>query len=97
MERTELLDCLLDLAGELGIAVRRHKFRQGVTDEPLPRTGLCRVRGEAWLLVMEHEPIEDRIAAVAGALRESAPAELEGRYLPPRIREAIDPSGASPR
>lgn len=97
MERTELLDCLLDLAGELGMDVRRHKLRRVGTDEPLPRTGLCRVRGEAWLLVMEHEPIEDRIAAVAEALRESASEQLEERYLPPRIREAIDAPIASPR
>ena len=42
---------------------------------------------------MDHEPIEDRIAAVAQALREAAGDSLEERYLPPRIRETLESPG----
>ena len=97
MERSELLDALLDLARSFGVGVRRQKLRALAADERLPTTGLCRVNGEALLLVMDHEPIEDRIASVAVALREVAGASLEERYLPPRLRETLDATGPLPR
>ncbi len=90
MERAELLDALLELARNLGIAVRRQTLRAAAVDERLPTTGLCRINGEPILLVMDHEPIEDRIATVALALRQTAGDALEDRYLPPRIRETLE-------
>jgi len=87
VERPELLDQLIALAREAGLEVRA---AQG--GEPgLPLTsGVCRVRGELWLVVVPSDPLEDRIEVVADALRTHAAAFLESRYLPPALRERLD-------
>lgn len=89
MERSELLSCLVDLARAVGVSVREDRAT-GSEPELVPHSGRCRVRGEDWLVLLAHEPVEDRIAAVAEALRALAPDALEDRYLPPAVRGALE-------
>jgi hypothetical protein len=88
VEGQALLDCLVELAREAGIQVRVIPTSAAVTDLP-PRSGICRIRGSPWLLLASGEPLEDRIAAAAAALRTLAPGGLERRYLPPAVRERL--------
>ncbi len=84
VERKQILAELLELAREAGIRVR-----ESAPGEPL-RSGACRVRGEAWLVIAPGDPLEDRIAVVVSALRGEGAALLESRYLPPALRELLE-------
>jgi nucleotide-binding universal stress UspA family protein len=84
-----LLDFLVELAQEAGIRVRVIP-RSAEELHPAPRSGVCRIRGSPWLLLASGEPLEDRIEAAAMAVRTHAPEALEGRYLPPAVRERLD-------
>jgi hypothetical protein len=82
----ELLERLIGLAEEAGIAVRI--ARAGESELP-PRSGLCRVRGRPLLVVSAAEPLDARIEAVAAALRAHG-GLLEERFLPPAVRERLE-------
>jgi hypothetical protein len=94
VEPRPLLDLLIGLAEEAGIAVR--VARAGESELP-PRSGLCRVHGRLVLVVSAAEPLEARIEAVAAALREHGGGLLEARFLPPAVRERIDRPSPLPR
>ena len=89
MQGEALLDFLVELAQEAGIRVRVIP-RSAEEIQPAPRSGACRIRGAPWLLLASGEPLEDRIEAAAIAVRTHAPEALEGRYLPPAVRERLD-------
>jgi hypothetical protein len=92
VEREELLEQLVALAREAGIAVRRDAAARAAEGESGPRSGLCRLRGAPVLVLLAGDGVEERIAAAASALRSVAPELLEGRYLPPAVRQALEPS-----
>jgi hypothetical protein len=92
VEGPALLDYLVELAQEAGIQVRVIPGSGAVVDLP-PRSGICRIRGAPWLLLASDEPLEDRIEAAATAVRTHAPGALEGRFLPPAVRDRL----SSPR
>jgi hypothetical protein len=95
VEPRPLLELLLGLAEEAGIAVR--VARAGESELP-PRSGLCRVRGRPVLVISAAEPVEARIEAAAAALREHGGALFEQRFLPPAVRERLERSpGRVPR
>jgi len=83
----EILELLVGLAEEAGVAVRSVRAGEG---EPAPRSGLCRVRGRPVLVLSLAEPIDARIDAVAAALRANDAGLLEGRFLPPAVRERLE-------
>jgi len=88
VEAAEILDRLVDLAREAGIDVR--VLGRGGGDAS-PESAVVRVRGELWVVLAEADLPEQRIAVVARALREHAAPLLEGRYLPPALRDLLDP------
>jgi hypothetical protein len=83
----EVLAFLVDLAREAGLHVRSVGASAG---EFPARSGVCRLREGVFVILAASDPAEDRIAVVAQALREHRPAALEGRYLPPAIRERLE-------
>ena len=90
MTPAELLGCLLDLAREAGLEVRALPAR-GVAEADLPaRSGVCRVRGRLLVLLSAADSVEDRIDALVHALRSAGPDALEGRWIPPAVRERIE-------
>ena len=96
MEGQALLDFLVELAQEAGIQVRVIP-RYAVEGDPVPRSGICRIRGSPWLLLASTESLEDRIEAAVVAVRAHAPEALEARYLPPAVRERlVSPRGKGP-
>jgi hypothetical protein len=89
----EVLEALLGLCREAGLEVRRVRGGGEAAGEPAARSGVCRVRGALWLVLCEADGLEERIEAAADALRRFAPDLVEGRYLPPAIRQRL---GAGP-
>lgn len=90
MEGRALLEALIAVAEGAGMRVR---VLPRTGEEPSPRSGVCRIRGELWLLLAPGDPVEDQIEAVADALRRYAGAALEGRWLPPAVRRRLEPEG----
>lgn len=91
MSPAEVLDALAELCREAGLEVRRVRGVPDAVGEPATHSGVCRVRGATWLVLCDSDGIEDRIAAAAAALRLHAPDLVEERYLPPAVRQRLDP------
>jgi hypothetical protein len=89
VEEAEILRALLDLAGEAGLPVRRIAGRAGGEGEPSASSAVCRVRGDTWVVLSEADPPRARIAVLCRGLRQQAPDLLEGRYLPPALRQHL--------
>jgi len=87
----EVLETLLALCREAGLQVRPLPGPRTSVDpgELAARSAVCRVRGELWLVLSDAEGLEERIAAAAEALRRFAPDLIEGRYLPPAVRQRL--------
>ena len=90
MEPPEILQFLGDLAREVGVEVRRVPAGLGEPLEPPARSGVCRVGTRLFVLLSAADSVEDRIEALAAGLRTADPAALEGRFLPPAVRERLE-------
>ncbi|MEM7413351.1 MAG: hypothetical protein AAF430_24180 [Myxococcota bacterium] len=86
MSPEECLVALRELAGEFGLEVRA----AGPPDAP-PTSGVCRVRGEIWVVLVAGEPAARQVDALVEGLRAHAGPALEERYLPPAIRALLEP------
>lgn len=87
MDARAILDTLVGLAEEAGVAVRVVRAAEG---EPTPRSALCRVRGRPMLVLAVGEPLDVRIEAAVAAVRAHGVGLLEGRFLPPAVRERLE-------
>jgi hypothetical protein len=88
VELSELLERLVELARELGLEVR--ELRAGALSDPPPASGVCRLRGATWVMLCDSDTLAQRVDTLVGALRaHAAPGTLEGRYLPPALRERL--------
>jgi hypothetical protein len=88
MDGSELLDCLVELAREAGIDVR--VLARGAGGDLPPESAVCRVRGSVWVVLSAADLPEQRVAVLVRALREHAGPALEGRYLPPAVRDLLE-------
>ncbi len=93
MEPAALLEMLVELAGESGLAVRRLSRRPAFEGLSESSSGICRLRGEVHVMLADSDPLPDRIRVLARALREARAGDLEGRFLPPAVRECLDRAG----
>jgi len=94
MEDAEILEHLLELANEAGFKVRiAGRGAIGADDLPLS-SGVCRVKGTLWIVLSGQEPTSVQVDVIARALRENAEGILEGRHLPPALRERLSPGGS---
>ena len=92
MSDAELLEQLGELALAAGLTLRTHR---GGDAEQRAGSGVCRVRGEIWIVLAADDPLAERIEVLAQALRVHAADYLESRYLPPAVRERLG-SGEEP-
>jgi hypothetical protein len=83
----EVLERLLELAREAGLAVRLARVGGFGEGEPALASGVCRVRGELRVVLSGSDPPELRAAVLAGALRAHRGDWLESRYLAPALRQ----------
>lgn len=92
MDEYEQLRYLLDLAESVGIDIRRAptavaaETPGGGSDHP--GGALVKLKGKEILFLDPAASVADRIAVVAAAL--TGRADLQDRYLPPRIRDLIE-------
>jgi len=89
----EVLDCLLDLARELGLEVRRMPARGGMETEVPARSGVCRLRGRLLVLLAPGDSLEDLIDTLGQGLRSAGAGLWEGRWIPPAVRDRLEGSG----
>jgi hypothetical protein len=86
MDPPELLAALIDLAEALGIEIRRAP--PGTGSSGGPAGALVRLKGKEILFLDPIAAVPDQISVVAGAL--AGRAELQDRFLPPKIRQCLD-------
>jgi len=86
MDLDAKLSMLLDLAESLGIETRRMPAAGDSGDHP--GGALVRLKGREILFLNGEASLADQIDAAAAAL--TGRKELENRFLPPEIRQALD-------
>lgn len=91
MSPETLLGELEELASEVGLRVVSIPARAAREGEPPASSGVCQVRGDLWVLLAAGESAASRSEVLARALREHCSEALERRYLPPAIRDLLDP------
>ena len=90
MEPAALLEALVGLAGETGLPVQRVSGQPAFEGLSPSSSGVCRVRGQVRVLLADSDPLPDRIRVLARALSEGRPDQLEGRFLPPAVRDCLE-------
>lgn len=92
MDEADILEALFELARDEGFEIRA-AGRLAPDDPPL-LSGVCRLRGQLYIVLSANESVPMQIEAMASALRENAAESLQNRHLPPAIRVLIDPPGS---
>ena len=92
MEEKDVLEALLELAREAGMRVERAGRESQEADLPPLASGVCRVRGEIWIVLSNRESIAVQIGTLGDALRTHAAELIESRHLPPAVRAALEPT-----
>jgi hypothetical protein len=98
MDPGALLERLVELARETDLSVQRVGRAPAVDGVSPSASSVCRVRGELRVMLSDADPLSRRIQVLARALAEARAAQLEGRFLPPAVRECLErASGAGAR
>jgi hypothetical protein len=95
VEPPALRDALVELARSFGVSVR--VLRAGGESAAGLVSGPARVRGAPWVVLVASDPVGAQIDALAAGLVRFARADVEARYLPPAVREALDRASEPPR
>jgi hypothetical protein len=82
MKPDQITETLEQAAAQLGISVRY----ETMTGDTAGGGGLCKVKGEWWVLVDRKTPPAERAALLIEAL---ASFDTDAVYLPPQLREAL--------
>ena len=90
-----MLARLLELAVQVGLKVRTDPGVNSDGERP-PSSGLVKLRGEWWLVLVASDPLEERIDLAVRALRTHAAEFLESHYLPPALRARLEPDDPAP-
>ena len=90
VDPVQLLAALLELARDTRLRVRVLGNGSGADAAAPASSGVCRVRGELWVLLADADPVARRVEVLAGALCDHAPDLLERHYLPPAVRECLE-------
>ena len=85
MDGNTLLSELLDLLQDCGVTVR---VMPPAADGEHGGGSLVRLRHKEVFFLNEAAPVAEQVRALAAALR--GRAELQDRFLPPELREALD-------
>lgn len=88
MDSIELREALIDLARDVKLEVRR--IEPAASLETATTSAVCRVRGRVWIVLSSSDPLDVQIEVLVNALRTHARDAIEGRYLPPALREQLD-------
>jgi len=90
VDEKDILEMLLELAREAGMRVEvAGRDAQGADSLPLS-SGVCRVRGELWVVLASHDAVGVQIGTLGDALRTHAFELIEARHLPPAVRAVLE-------
>jgi hypothetical protein len=89
VDPAELARELVELAEAAGLEVRPIRASEGREAELTASSGICRVRGEIWVLLAASDSVEEQISVLVRALKTHAADFLESRYLPPAVRKRL--------
>ena len=89
VQSAELMQAFMELAGEAGLEVRVADAKPRADLEPPAASGVCRVRGETWVVLSQADSVDVQLEVLADALRTHASALLAERYLPPAVRQRL--------
>jgi hypothetical protein len=90
VESAELMLALMELAQKAELEVRTLGATGGAQAEAPVASGVCRVRGEVWVLLSASDPLDVRLEVLADALKTHRGEWLEGVWLPPAVRNRLD-------
>ncbi|MBW2268414.1 MAG: hypothetical protein JRH16_07540 [Deltaproteobacteria bacterium] len=90
MTDAEILEDLVALAESAGMPVQRVPRGRATEAGPPVASAACRVGGEWRIVLVAGDSIEERIEAVASALRERRSDWLETRHIPPALRRRLE-------
>jgi hypothetical protein len=90
VQESEVLEVLLGLAAEAGMRVKVAGQSAASGDSPAPASGVCRVRGELWVILSNLEPASSQIRVLAAAIRTHASTLVDERHLPPAVRALLE-------
>jgi hypothetical protein len=93
MDEAQILEALLELAGEAELTVRTGRGARLAEDLPPMASGVCRVGGQWWVVLSASDSLQVHVETLAAALREHAPDLIEERHLAPAVRRTLDPMG----
>lgn len=82
MKPEKMTEALEQAAAQLGVQVRY----ETMTGEVSGAGGLCKVKGQWWVIIDRKVPPAERAATLTAAL---AQLDTDGIFLPPEVREAI--------
>jgi hypothetical protein len=82
MKPEQIVDTLEQAAAQLGVRVRY----ETMTGEVAGSGGLCKVKGEWWVIMDRKAPPADRAATLTESL---AQLDTDGVFLPPEVRDAL--------
>lgn len=86
MDAYQQLAALLDLAEEIGLVVRAMPGQGDTLDHP--GGALVRLGAQEVLFLDPEASVADRLSVAANAL--AGRPELDGRFLPPELRDLLD-------
>jgi len=85
------MESMLEVARQAGLKVKR-LGRGRLDDYEAPAaSGVCRLRGEVWVMLSPGDPPAAQLEVLARALREHAPEFAAAHFLPPALRERLSP------
>ena len=91
MQPVEVMEAFLQIADAAEIEVRSTRAGAPGEADGATSSGICRVQGRVWVVLSHADPVEVQLEVLAQALREHAPEEVGRRFLPPAVRERLDP------
>ena len=93
MDAPEILEALFELADEVGLEVRALRGAHPPDSEFASTSACVRVKGKTWVVLSPNDPVDLHISILSDVLKSEAGAELEGRFLPPALRQLLEPDG----
>jgi hypothetical protein len=88
MKPEQITETLEQAAAQLGVQVRY----ETMTGEVAGSGGLCKVKGQWWVIIDRKVPPAERAATLTEALSQ---LDTDGIFLPPEVRDALTAARAA--
>ena len=90
MDSRDLLESLLELADGAQLEVRVLTAAAASVEFSPTESAACRLGTRIWVVLSPNDPIDHQTEVLAGALSRFRADYLEGRFVPPAVRDFIE-------